>query len=294
MRSKIRKKISPLNVTLLIVLSLYTLSMFIMLAWGILTSLKTVDGYLEDPVGLPKQWAFENFVTVFMEFKLKRSVYGVGDVTTYIEGMALNSILYSVGGALIQAFVPCFMAYLTAKFRYKFSNVLFWVVTVTMTIPIVGEAPSAIQLMNSIGLYDTIFGNWIQKFSFLGMYFLVFYATFKDLPNDYAEAAYVDGAGETRIFFQIIFPLVRNMFLTVVLLKFIDFWNDYQTALIYLPSYPTIAYGVYYMSVSKDNDLSATPLRMASSVIMLVPILVIFLIFKDRIMNNVSMGGIKE
>ena len=127
---------------------------------------------------------------------------------------------------------------------------IYTVVVVTMVLPVVGNTASELQLVKALGIFDTIPGNWIQKFNFLGMYYLVFYATFRGIPNDFAEAAYVDGAGETHVMVRIIFPLVANIFVTVMLIKFIGFWNDYQTPLLFLPTHPTIAYGVYYLTVS--------------------------------------------
>ena len=88
-------------------------------------------------------------------------------------------------------------------------------------------------------------------------------------------------------------PLVRNTIFVIMLIKFIEFWNDYQTPLVFLPSYPTLAYGVFTLATTSVNNMSTVPMRMASAVMMLIPILVVFLIFQKKIMSNVSVGGIK-
>ena len=143
-------------------------------------------------------------------------------------------------------------------------------------------------------MYNTMWGNWIQKFHFLGMYFLVYYAAFKSFPNTYLDAAYIDGAGEWRTFLNVTLPLVRNTFLTILLIRFIDYWNDYQTPLLYIPSYPTLAVGLYNLSNSTVGELSWVPRKVAACLILLLPIMALFIAFRDKLMGSLTMGGSKE
>ena len=163
-----------------------------------------------------------------------------------------------------------------------------------MIIPIVGNIPANLLLLKDLGIYDSFFGALAMKFNFMGMYFLVFHAAFKSLAKEYAEAAMIDGASELRIMSVIILPLVKSALYTVFLIRFIEFWNDYQMALLYLPSHPTLAYGVFYMSKSSKNSLSAEPLRMAACMVVVLPILVLFIALRNKIMGNLTMGGVKE
>ena len=68
----------------------------------------------------------------------------------------------------------------------------------------------------------------------------------------YTEAACIDGAGNLSVLLRIILPLSRNTFFTVMLINFITFWNDYQTPLIYMPSKPTVAYGMFVIANATD------------------------------------------
>ena len=280
------------------VLILYTISIFLPVLWGILTSLKNQDDFgnnvLGLPQGMPWEWHWENFYIVFDGFYEQVTTPGVGRRRVYFSEMLLYTVLYAGGGAVIQTIVPCYVAYLTARFRYKFSDFINGLVIVLMVIPIVGSAPSEMQILRTLGLYDTIWGNYIQKFNFLGMYYLVFYAAMRSIPNDFFEAAYVDGASEFRVMVSIGMPMVRNIIGTVLLIKFIDFWNDYQTPLLYLPSYPTLARGVFRLSQNTQGDFATVPFRMAGCMFLAIPILILFLIFKEKLMGNLSMGGIKE
>ena len=82
-----------------------------------------------------------------------------------------------------------------------------------------------------------------------------------------------------------------------MLLYFVGFWNDYNAPLLYFPSYPTLAYGLYYITSGPgayETAISIPPMRLAASMILFVPIVIVFVIFRDRIIGNVTIGGVKE
>ena len=279
------------------VLILYSVSLLLPILWGLSTSLKTdLDFYL-NPFWLPDgwfwNWQWSNYSYAFMNFVVKVEA-GAGFRIIYMEEMFLYTILYALGCAFFQSFVCCVVAYMVVKFDYFFSKVIYTVVIVAMILPIVGSLPSEIQMSRALGFFDTIWGMWIMKSHFLGMYFLVFHAMFRGIPKEFADAARVDGAGNFQVLFSIMMPLVRNTLFTVILLNFIGYWNDYQVPLIYLPSYPTIAYGLYLFNFSTINSLSTIPMKITGCMIMMLPILIVFLIFRNRLIGNISIGGLKE
>jgi ABC-type glycerol-3-phosphate transport system permease component len=208
--------------------------------------------------------------------------------------MALYSVIYAGGCAFVQTLATCIVAYATARFDFKLSKIIYSTVLILMVLPIIGSLPSELQLTKNLGLYDTLFGPLVLKFNFIGMYYLVFYATFRGVPKAYTEAAKIDGASNMRIMTRIILPLIKNTFLTIMLINFVAYWNDYQTPLVYIPSYPTMAYGLYLYNFSTISEISDTPMKIAGCMIVFLPILIVFIIFQKRLMGNVSMGGIKE
>lgn len=282
---------TPLTVVLFVMLILYVISLLTPLIWAFITSFKAQRDFRINIIGLPKQWVW-NFETVFKQFTVRVNT-AEGTVKVGMAQMFLYSVLYAVGCAFFNTLVPCTTAYCCARFKYRFSNLIYAIVIITMTLPIVGSLPAEIRMAKAIGLYDHIWGLWLMKANFLGMYFLVFYSAFKGLPAGFREAAKIDGAGNGRIFLNVEFPVIKGAFFTVMLINFIGFWNDYQTPLIYLPSYPTVALGMYHMANTTENSLSTVPMRMAGAMLLLIPILIIFLIFHKRLMNNLTMGGLK-
>ena len=295
-KSKIRKNFGLLNILLLILLCVYVLSMFIMFGWAIITSLKSNLNYQLDPLGLPYghiwEWRWDNYVVTLRDFTIPiRKAGKLYRISMF--RMFLNSFIYAIGVSMINSFLQCTMAYLVAKFKFKISKVIYTVVIVTMVLPIVGSLPSQLQVLKFLKLYDNIFGVFLVKSSFTGMFFLVFYAMFSGLPNDYVEAAYIDGAGNFRAYFQIVLPYVSSTLLTISLMTFISFWNDYQSSLVYMPSTPTIAYGMFYYTQSANTGTSWPPMKIAGCMIMTIPILIIFAFGHKRIMGKIYTGGIK-
>lgn len=287
-----RTRFSPVMIVMCVILCLYVISLCIPFIWAFITSFKTRLDFLDNPIGLPEKWVW-NYGTVFSKFRVMITNDQVGQKFVPLGNMFLNSILYAGGSAIVAAVVPCVTAYLCARFKYKFSKVVYNVVIVTMILPIVGNMPSQIVVTRTLGIYDRIWGMWLANASFLGLYFLVFYNVFKALPKDFTEAAKIDGANNMQIFLRVALPVVRNTLFTVMLIKFIDFWNDYQTPLVLLPSSPTAAYGLFLMEKTTENAMNTVPMRMAASMIVFIPIIVIFLLLQKRLLGNLMVGGIK-
>lgn len=287
----LKTKFSPFTIVLLIVLAAYVLSMFTLIGWALITSFKSPNDFRTNAIGMPEKFVW-NYTFVYTKFYVSVLTES-GMEVVYMETMFVYSILYSLGCAFFQTLVPCITAYLCARFNYKFSKIVYTAVIVVMILPIVGSLPAELQMAKNTGLYDSIWGLWIMKANFLGMYFLVFYDGFKGLSMTYTEAAKIDGASNMHILLAIVLPLVKNIFFTVMLVNFIGFWNDYQVPLLYMPSYPTVAYGMYNMANTRENNLSSVPMRMTGAMLMFIPIFTLFLIFQKRLLGNLTVGSIK-
>ena len=293
MIKKMFKKYSLLTIVILVILVGYTVSLIYPLLWGFITSFKGTLDYISNPIGFPSRFAYENYLTAYQYFYLTIE-NGANTEYIYIEEMIMNSLLYAVGGAFFATFTAAITAYATARYNYVFSKIVYWIVIVTMILPIVGNLPSEIQVTKALGLYDSIFGLYILKANFLGLYYLVFYAMFKAIPKDYEDAAKIDGASNFQIFFRIMLPMAKKIFFTIMLIQFITFWNDYQTPLLYLPTKPTLAVGLFNYSTSTINAISSTPVKLAGALMVFIPIFIIFIFTQKRLMGGMQMGGLKE
>ena len=296
---KIKRQTTKLNwllITILVLLSLYLLSMLLLMLWNLMTTLKSTYEYefLENRLGFPQDPTLENYITALKYFYVK--VFDEQTGVYYYYNIWLqfgNSLLYSVGCAITQTLTPCLVAYIVARYRYKFLNIYYMIVIITMSLPIIGALPSEIMISKILRLYDNFWGQWIMKAHFLGMYFLVFHAQFKMIPYEYTEAAKIDGASNFRTMTMIIMPLAWSTISTVLLLSFVGFWNDYQAPMLYLPSYPVAAYGIFLFQDSQEQLLSYTPTKLAGITLLAIPIVIVFLVFQNKLMTNLSIGGLK-
>ena len=282
-----------------IVLSVYVIGLFAPMLWTVLASITENNSYYNfyvdrffDTSSFPFTFTLENYSIAQQYIRLTAP----GTQVTYnMLGLYINSMIYAVGSALAFTFCSCVVSYLTARFDFKFSKIIYAFVILAMSLPIVGSMPSEIQMLQNLGIY----GQWISipilRFNFLSVYFLVFYATFKGVSKEYSEAAKIDGASNLSIMLRIIFPQAMNIVITVFVLSFITYWNDYQVPRLYIPDYPVAAYGVFYfMSTPQAGGMTSNmPVQMAGTLLMTLPVLLTVIIFNKRLRVSVSIGGIK-
>lgn len=274
------------------VLIIYALTIILLFVWATYTSFKSSIAYSVSSYKFPEKWIVSNYKTAFNDLVIPVSPTKNVDVPL----MVVYSIVYMAGCSIVSTVVPCVAAYCVARYDYKFSKILYSVVIIVMTLPIIGSQVSELEILNKLNLYDSFIGVFILKFNFLGLYFLVFHATFKTLPRTYAEAAYMDGANDFVVFLKIMIPLVLNTIFIVFMLVAINYWNDIETSRIYLPSYPTFAYGLLYFSTTPGAlplTSAGPPVRIAACMLLVVPMFLIFVVFHKKMMGNLTIGGIK-
>ncbi len=284
----VKSRLSPLTIVMLVVLVLYSALLLAMLLWTVLTALKEPLKFNNNRVGLPKPWYFENIPYVLKHAEIIKEQ----GVVPFHE-IVWNSALYSVGCSIINTLVTCIVAYLCARYDCKFSKFVYSLVLVVMVIPVVGNQTSELQMSINLRLYDKMVGMLVMRASFLGIYFLVFYDMFKAVPMAFSEAAEIDGAGDFQIMVKIFFPIASNTFLTILLINFIGYWNNYQVPMVYVPNHPTLAEYMFQISTFSKYPFSKAPVQLASSLILLLPAVAIFLAMHKRLLGNLSIGGVK-
>ena len=304
-----KKSISPIAIILGSILVLYSIILLLLLYWGVITAMKPNSDFIDGNnfIGFPKgkggkllapwEWEFENFLNVAKFFDLKDLVRDGRRIRSIPFFMQLiYTLMYALGCSFFATLCPCIVAYATRKFNYAFNKVIDVLVIISMSVPIIGAQASMLSLMHGLGIYDTFPGLYMQKFYFGNMYYLMFSAIFKGVSKEYYEAGYIDGATEWQIMVKIAVPLVLTSFGLVFLLNFITYWNDYQTLLIYAPSHPTIVYGLF--KVMTDPTGSSVrghiPVQMAGCTMITLPVITLFIIFRNKLMGNLTIGGVKE
>lgn len=288
----VKSKPNAATVLSFVLMVIYSVIMLTLFIWALCASVKSQYDFESNPFGLPEEWKFSNYLVALSKFSVQVMEDGVAR-KVFLPEMLLNSLIYSVGCTIVNTTVTCVVAYVTSKYNYRFSKVVYGIVIVTMILPVVGSLPSEIQMARNLGLYDTVWGMFIMRANFLGMNYLIFYSAFKNLPWDYAEAAFVDGASHFHVMTRIMIPMIKPVISVVMLLAFIGYWNDYYTPMIFMPNHPVAAYGLYRYQGMTDSAISSTPMKIAGCMIVFAPIFVLFLAMKDKLIGNLTVGGLK-
>ncbi len=288
---KTRRRIFP--VVMWTVMLLWALIFLLLLGWGIMSSFKSQVDFILYPIGWPKEFKFDNYLTALQKINMLL-VTKKGTRTVWMEEMFLNSILYAGGSAFFAVLSACIASYVIAKYqKYAVIRKFFALLVVILFLPVGSSLASQLKLLQTLGLYNSMIGMWIYQSGAFGGMFMIYYATFRGVSWSYAEAAFIDGASPFRVFFQIMFPMTKSIFGVLFLTTFINLWNDWQIPMVFLPSYPTIAYGSWKIQYSVDQQFAKVPLQLAGLTIVILPILLIFIIFQKKIMEGVSFGGLK-
>ena len=267
-----------------VVMILAALSFVFIFVWLVINSLKTTSDYAANSFTLPEMWDWKNYVQVISELHYK------GYNIFQLLGNSLTLILVSTINTMIW---PQFAGYACARFDFPGKKIIESAVYIAMIIPIIGATNSFIQIKLALGLYDTFLGEFLFGSGGLGMGSILYATLYRGLPSAYAEAAYIDGAGEWRVFLNIYYPQSVPMMLIFIVQGIIATWNDYVGPYIMLPTHPTIALGLQEMQARFVWFGGDQPIMFAGTVVVLVPVLIIYAIFSDKIMGNTAMGALK-
>ncbi|MRH29169.1 ABC transporter permease subunit [Microbacterium sp. SYP-A9085] len=205
----------------------------------------------------------------------------------------LNSIIIA-GVATIAVIITSTMAgYVFAKYRFRGRDVVFWTIVATMFLPPIVTLVPLYYLVSSMGLADSYLGvllPWLANpFGiFLMRQFIM------DVPDELIEAARVDGAGEFRIVWQFVVPLIKPAVVTLAVFMFVFSWNNFLWPLTILRSealYPVVLTLNRLMSYTMSFDYQNVVL--AGALVASIPTLVVFLISQRVFVQGIASSGVK-
>ena len=269
--------------------------LFIMF-WAVIQSLKSDIGFWFDKVGFPSEeyggWQWENYKLVFTEVKIPAA----GGKMLYLSDMLWNTLYFCITNGFFYVFSPMICSYVYAKYskRIRWTKVLWWLVLINLYVPLSASLAASLVFAMKLGFYDNLYLYTVTSLVGFGPNFLIYYATWKGVSWDYAEAGFIDGASHTTVMFKIMLPMTRTVFGVLFITSLIGLWTSYETPMVFLPSYPTIAYGVYYFQHQTGSAaVGNIPVRLAAIMTSATPALLLFLCFKNKIMGSLTMGGLK-
>lgn len=226
----------------------------------------------------------KNFVLAFEEWG-KISEYG-GYLT-----MTWNSLWRTTAGIFLSMISSSMVTYILCFYKNRYTKFLYSLGLFLSILPLYGGSGAGYRLYTQLNLINNPL-QLITGISLFGGNFFFMYAFWKSISWEYAEAAFVDGADHFWVFFRVMFPMFVPSMMALAVMGFIGGWNEYESTIVYMWKYPTLAYGIYaYQEISTFE--ANTPAYFAGVLVALIPSFTLFVIFQNSIMEKVYLGGLK-
>lgn len=271
-----------------------SISLLYPVVWGVMASFKDVVEYTVFPNKIPTEWHFENYANVFLSLRIQ-ILTSEGLRTVYIEEMLIYTVLWAVFSPVPSTIVTVLMAYVIAKYPNPFTKFIYNLGIVLMCLVVVGTFPAQMQIYEKLHIRNSMFGMIMVNFQggFSGFNFLLYHSTFKGIPNDYGDAARIDGAGHWSVLWNVYIPFIFNTALVFYILSFVSAWNDYNTFLIWLPTTPSLSYGMYIFQNEAVMYGATWPEVLAGFFLVAIPSAVVYLVLDKRLVSTLRVTGLK-
>jgi multiple sugar transport system permease protein len=207
----------------------------------------------------------------------------------YLRNTLTLCFICVIGAVMSSAVV----AYGFARIDFRGKNVLFGLLIATMALPGQVTMIPVFELFRSLGWYGSYLPLTIPAFASGPFYVFLLTQFFKTLPDEIAEAARLDGAGDFRIFTRVVLPLAKPALATCALFQFLGTWNDFMGPLIYVndPSKYTLAYGLQQFMSAYGGQWTQL---MAASIVFTLPIIVLFFFAQRTFIQGIATTGGKN
>lgn len=246
--------------------------------WMLITSIKTQTSIFSYPIEwIPSEITFENYETLFSRFPFGRVI--------------LNSAVVSAFYTIISLITCSMAAFAFAKIPFKGSEALLKLFLVTLMIPFQSTLIPLFLIFNGVGLTNSYISVILPSlFRVFGIFLLV--QNMRTIPNDYIDAARMDGASYFTVLRRVIVPLTGPVIATLAIITFMDSWNDYLWPLVMLTKTDNMTLPVALGMLNGQFERNYG-VQMAGSLISIVPVIIVYLTAQRKFKGGLSLGGIK-
>lgn len=246
--------------------------------WMISTSLKSRGALMSIPIEwIPSEPTLDGYAKVFSRFPFLRTIG--------------NSLLISVAYTLITLISASMAAFAFAKLRFRGSGAILSVYIVTMMIPTQVTMIPLFVVMNRLGLIDS-YASVILPSMFKPFAVFLLVQQMKTIPNDYIDAARIDGAGLFQTYRKVALPLCIPTLATLAVTTFMESWNDYLWPLLMLTDRNKMTLPIALSTLNGQYSTEYNVL-MAGSLISMIPIIIIYIAAQKQFKSGLMAGGIK-
>ena len=262
-------------------LSVWALIVLFPFYWMLLTSVKSYGAYNAEHVP-----AF---------FTLSPTLQNYKDAFTTVPllGYLINTVIFTLATTILMVVVSTLAAYAFARLRFKGKDLLFTLFLSLMMIPNELVVITNFVTITNMDLRNTFTGLILPSVTSV-FYIYLLKENFEQVPDVLYKAAKVDGTSDLKYLLKVMVPICRPTIVTITILKVIECWNSYVWPRLITddPAYFLVSNGIQEI---RENGFGREniPAMMAAVVVISVPLIVLFLIFRRKIMEGVSRGGMK-
>lgn len=278
---RLQRQDKILKIFTYVMLSVWALIVIFPFYWMVLTSLKDYGAYNAEyvPAFFTLEPTLNNYFEAFSAVELDRYL--------------LNTVIFALVTTALMVVVITLAAYAFARLRFKGKNLVFTLFLALMMIP------SELVVITNFATIT----QWDLRNSFLGLilpsvtsvfYIYLLKEAFEQVPDELYKAAKVDGTSDLKYLFKVMIPICKPTLITIIILKIIECWNSYVWPRLITddPAYFLVSNGIQEI---RENGFGREniPAMMVAVVVISIPLIILFLIFRKKIMAGVSKGGIK-
>lgn len=248
--------------------------------WMTLSSIKTLrELYTVPPIWFPEVPTFANYMKVLFDSNIPRYF--------------VNSTIISLGSTAIALILAIFASYGFARFRFRGKAGFQAFILIGQLLPTAAIIVPLFITLRFLGLVNTFFGL-ILIYTIVTLPLSVWMLTsyFRAIPVDLEEAAIMDGCTRLGVLFRITLPLALPGVVAIVIYAFVTTWNEFIFALVFAQDYrvKTLPIGIAEFSTEFNTDWGAV---MAASLIMTLPVAILFLLMQKLFVGGLTAGAVK-
>jgi len=278
-KTKRRGMLSLLTIVLLV----FTIVVIIPFIWMLLMSFRTTGEILADPYGLPKSLDLSNYIKLLFDPQIHFYTYFINSVYVTIFSLILTIIFSTLGG----------YGFGRSRYEFKFRGWLFALLLFALMLP-----PQIMYLpqFTMMGRYGLLNSRWslilLYTASALPVSTYLMSTYFSQLPSELEDAARIDGCTDFGMFWRVMLPLTRPAIATVVLINFLNFWNELLLAITMVtnPDKRTLPAAMMMFVGEHGSDYA---IAAASLVTAMLPVLILYLFLSDKFIEGLTEGALK-
>ena len=246
---------------------------------SIVYSFKSPEESAQSPLSFPTKFHFENYTKAI-------------EVSNFFHAFK-NSLIVTVSAVIILVIVCSMAGYIISRKNNKFYNIFYYLFLASIVLPFQVVMLPLYKLMKDMGLLNTLPGLILAVTGFqIGFNTFLYTGFMKTIPREMEEAAMIDGCSKFKTFWLIIFPMLKPINATIVVLSALSAWNEFPVSLIIAqkPDVRTLPLTQYFFVGQYSIDIN---MAFAAFTLSMIPILILYFFLQKHITKGVTAGAVK-